>query len=81
MGSVIAGKLSDGQLADCALTIADLARIEEAFTRVLVLGVYHSRIEYPPIRNAGEALAQDGTNEPNQSRVAGGARGLADRAS
>ncbi len=88
VGAVISGKLSDGQLSDCALTLADLAKIEEAFTRVLVLGVYHSRIEYPPIRVAGERAAdapgRNGTNESHQDRVAGGARGargLADRAS
>ena len=47
VGKVIAEKMADGQLSDCALTIADLANIEESFTRVLVMGVYHSRIEYP----------------------------------
>ncbi len=47
VGKIIAEKMRDGQLSDCALTIADLTRIEDAFTRVLVLGVYHSRIEYP----------------------------------
>ncbi len=45
---VIRDKVADGQLDDCPLTLADLARIEAAFTRVLTLGVYHSRIEYPP---------------------------------
>lgn len=46
--SVINDKVADHQLDECALTLSDLARIEAAFTRVLTLGVYHSRIEYPP---------------------------------
>lgn len=46
--SVINEKVGDHQLDECALTLADLAAIEAAFTRVLTLGVYHSRIEYPP---------------------------------
>ena len=41
--------ITDGQLDDCALTMKDLAEIEAAFTRVLSLGVYHNRIEYPPL--------------------------------
>jgi len=47
VGKIIAEKMTDGQLSDCPLTIADLTRIEESFARVLVMGVYHSRIEYP----------------------------------
>lgn len=46
---VIAEKIADHQLDDCALTMKDLAAIEAAFVRVLTLGVYHSRIEYPPL--------------------------------
>ena len=46
---IITDKLADGQLDDCALTVRDIARIEAAFLRVLTLGVYHNRIEYPPM--------------------------------
>ena len=46
---IAAEKLADGQLDDCALTMRDISRIEAAFLRVLTLGVYHSRIEYPPM--------------------------------
>ncbi|MBF0161221.1 MAG: HDIG domain-containing protein [Magnetococcales bacterium] len=44
---IISAKIRDGQLDDCALTLRELAVIEGAFTRVLTLGFYHHRIEYP----------------------------------
>jgi putative nucleotidyltransferase with HDIG domain len=36
----------DGQLEECELTLKDLHKIEESFTRVLN-GFFHQRIEYP----------------------------------
>jgi putative nucleotidyltransferase with HDIG domain len=51
--AIIEEKVADGQLDDSPLTLSDLARIEDAFTRVLTLGVYHNRIEYPPSMAAG----------------------------
>ena len=59
VGKIIAEKMADGQLADCALTIADLSRIEDAFARVLVMGVYHSRIEYPASNVRRDAADQE----------------------
>ena len=44
---IVAAKISDGQLDECALTLREIGLIEEAFTRVLTLGFYHKRIEYP----------------------------------
>ena len=83
VGKVIAQKMTDGQLSDCPLTIDDLTRIEEAFTRVLTMGVYHSRIEYP-----ANNLKDNFTNHPgNDSKDSNGdrnihkARSLADNAS
>ncbi|MDD3444005.1 MAG: HDIG domain-containing protein [Zavarzinia sp.] len=49
VAKVISEKIADRQLDDCALTMKDLAAIEAAFVRVLTLGVYHTRIEYPPL--------------------------------
>jgi len=82
VGKIIGEKMADGQLSDCALTIADLANIEESFTRVLVMGVYHSRIEYPasnvrsnpqdPEQNSKDRDGDRGNDTP---------RSLADRAS
>ncbi|MBT3171614.1 MAG: HD family phosphohydrolase, partial [Rhodospirillaceae bacterium] len=83
VGKIIAEKMRDGQLSDCALTIADLARIEDAFTRVLVLGVYHSRIEYP----ASNLPPGDGQTHERNSKDINGDRnndtphGMADSAS
>lgn len=39
-------RVSEGQLSHCPLTFRDLQIIKEAFLNILV-GVYHSRIEYP----------------------------------
>lgn len=43
---LVRGKLEDGQLSDCPLTLQDIDKICAAVTTVLV-GVYHERIEYP----------------------------------
>ena len=76
---VVAEKLADGQLDDCELTMRDIARIEAAFVRVLTLGVYHSRIEYPPMpQPAGEGGShQNAAADRHHDRV----RGLGERAS
>ncbi len=43
---LVRGKLEDGQLANCPLTLRDIDLVCTAFTTVLV-GVFHERIEYP----------------------------------
>ena len=43
---LVRGKLEDGQLNDCPLTLRDIDRICAAATQVLA-GVFHERIEYP----------------------------------
>jgi hypothetical protein len=43
---IINNKFIDGQLDECDLTLKDLHKIAESFTRILV-GIYHSRIHYP----------------------------------
>jgi membrane-associated HD superfamily phosphohydrolase len=47
---LISKKVEHGQLAQSELTFRDLETIKNAFVRVL-LGYYHSRIEYPQIEN------------------------------
>ena len=49
VNEIVEQKVADGQLDNCELTLKDLAAIENAFLRVLTLGVFHSRIEYPPM--------------------------------
>ncbi|NKB71004.1 MAG: HDIG domain-containing protein [Candidatus Latescibacteria bacterium] len=39
-------KFTEGELDECALTMQDLSRIEEAFMPVLI-GTMHGRVEYP----------------------------------
>ena len=46
IGRLIAGRLQDGQLDDCDLTVSQLHRIADAFFRVLC-AMFHARIEYP----------------------------------
>lgn len=76
---VIDEKREDGQLDDCPLTLADLKKIEAAFVRVLTLGVYHSRIEYPPLRRPIAAPTGDDRTIAHRARDA--VRGLDSRAS
>lgn len=46
---IIKGKLNDGQLDQCDLTLKDLDTIATVFSKMLE-GVYHSRIEYPDLK-------------------------------
>jgi len=43
---VISGKMLDGQLDECDLTLRDLDGIRDAFVSILQ-GVFHPRIKYP----------------------------------
>jgi len=83
VGKIISEKMTDGQLSDCALTIADLTRIEDAFTRILVMGVYHSRIEYPASNVApGTALhLEQNSKDTDGDRNNDTPHSVADRAS
>ena len=44
--SIVDARLADGQLDDAELTLKNLSQINEAFVQQL-LGMYHSRIQYP----------------------------------
>lgn len=46
--SIIKGKLDDGQLDECDLTLKDLNTIANAFSSI-VMGIFHERIEYPDL--------------------------------
>ena len=46
---LIRGKLEDGQLSDCQLSLQDIDQICSSFSGILK-GVYHERIEYPKVR-------------------------------
>lgn len=47
---LVRGKLEDGQLSDCPLSLRDIDQICEAFSGILK-GVYHERIEYPTVNH------------------------------
>ncbi|WP_410506359.1 HD family phosphohydrolase [Haloimpatiens sp. FM7315] len=46
VNNIIKGRLAEGQLDNCDLTLRDLNKIRKAFLKVLS-GIYHERIEYP----------------------------------
>lgn len=46
---LVRGKLEDGQLSDCQLSLRDIDMICSAFSGILK-GVYHERIEYPKVQ-------------------------------
>ncbi|WBW95771.1 HD family phosphohydrolase [Oceanirhabdus sp. W0125-5] len=50
VSNIIKGRLNDGQLDNCDLTLKDLTKIKEAFLKGLG-GIYHQRIEYPKLVN------------------------------
>jgi len=55
-------RIRDGQLDEYGLTIADMARVREAFTHVLT-GVFHGRVKYQWQKDGGEERAGGGSGE------------------
>ena len=51
VNQIVRRRLSDGQLDESGLTLTDIKRIEETFTRVL-MGIFHTRIKYQKERTA-----------------------------
>ena len=47
---LIDGKISAGQLDNCALTFGDIARIRK-FLKKKMVSIYHVRVEYPTVKN------------------------------
>ncbi len=45
---IIVGKLNDGQLEECNITLKELNQIKKVFLKV-ILSIFHERIEYPNI--------------------------------
>lgn len=54
---IINNKFIDGQLDKCNLTLKDLHKIAGSFIRILV-GIYHSRIDYPE-QDLGEGAEEE----------------------
>ena len=56
---LVMGRVAEGQLDDCDLTLRDVQRIKDAF-RAILIGMYHPRIEYPerpPVQVAAPVAA------------------------
>jgi hypothetical protein len=76
---VIGGKMLDGQLDECDLTLHDLDEIRHAFVSILQ-GVFHPRVKYPDAKKPKETEGAKGTEEARAE--SGGDKGnRGDRAS
>lgn len=64
---LIRGKLEDGQLSDCPLSLHDIDAICDAFSGILK-GVYHERVEYPKVLQ--HITVQQTEPEPVQEKEA-----------
>jgi putative nucleotidyltransferase with HDIG domain len=64
VNKIVDQRLHEGQLDECGLSLADVARIREAFLQVLT-GIFHVRVAYPelPVRTRDADL----TREPRRS--------------
>jgi cyclic-di-AMP phosphodiesterase PgpH len=51
---IINNAFTDGQLEECELSLKDLHKIDEAFTRILI-AIFHQRIEYPVAPSSEDA--------------------------
>ena len=63
---IINARFIDGQLDECDLTLRDLTKIEAVFTRVL-LGIHHTRIQYPDTENDDSDSAAEPATPPAHS--------------
>jgi membrane-associated HD superfamily phosphohydrolase len=48
VNKIVDQRLHEGQLDECGLSLADVARIREAFLQVLT-GIFHVRVAYPEL--------------------------------
>lgn len=55
---VISDIFLDGQLDECELTLKDMHKIAEMFSKVLT-GIFHPRIEYPELPKKGDSKDND----------------------
>lgn len=66
---VIAERLSDGQLSECALTFQELSSISSGFVKAL-MSAMHARIEYPEQPGEGKKAA-NGNSDSEPSKTSG----------
>ncbi|MBD3348680.1 MAG: HDIG domain-containing protein, partial [Candidatus Eisenbacteria bacterium] len=71
---VIQRRWQDHQLDDAELTLSDLRRIRDAFSRVLV-GMYHQRVKYPDQGDEGADQEGDARKPRDSKENSSGKRG------
>jgi len=84
VNKIVDQRLHEGQLDECGLSLADVARIREAFLQVLT-GIFHVRVAYPscpdgramPITLATPARGPDALPAPARARLVAYARRVA----
>jgi len=65
--AIVEEKLADSQLDDAQLSVGDMERIVEVYSRVLV-SMYHARCEYPPMpETARRPIGADQHREPSRA--------------
>ena len=63
---IVNNKFIDGQLDECNLTLTEINKISETFTRILS-AMYHSRVKYPEKRNgSGRAGSKGGAGSSSE---------------
>ena len=63
---LIRGKLEDGQLSECPLSLSDIDQICTAFSSILK-GVYHERIEYPKVEKyVVQTVVKNESSQPEE---------------
>jgi putative nucleotidyltransferase with HDIG domain len=63
---IVESRVEQGELEECGLTLADLAKIREAFVIVLT-GIFHGRVRYPTDTERAPQAAGDRDEVPPQA--------------
>ncbi|MBN3038848.1 MAG: HDIG domain-containing protein [Candidatus Omnitrophica bacterium] len=63
---IINNKFIDNQLDQCELTLKDLDKIAETFTRIL-MGIFHTRVEYEPEKKPKSENKDKNKNQPEKN--------------
>ena len=54
---MVAGRMADGQLSDCDMTMRQLRQVEESLVKSLC-AIYHGRVAYPKASKPAEMPAE-----------------------
>jgi putative nucleotidyltransferase with HDIG domain len=67
VNKIVDQRLHEGQLDECGLSLADVARIREAFLQVLT-GIFHVRVAYPELPGRSHQGASRDADLPREHR-------------